>query len=146
MTQERRYLGIYSDWIDAARAQGPLFPVAPPGPATQQRVRETLGFTAVSEQPLDVRVGRRWERDGLEGEAVSWSVGYGPRTEAWVLRPAGARGPLPAILALHDHGGFKFYGKEKIADGPDATPPVLATMSPDGRRRLNAKPVPPPLW
>jgi dienelactone hydrolase len=26
---------------------------------------------------------------------------------------------LPAVLALHDHGAFKFLGREKIADGPD---------------------------
>ncbi len=30
--------------------------------------------------------------------------------------------------------------------GPLAMPPVLATMSPAGRNRLNANPVPPPLW
>ena len=30
--------------------------------------------------------------------------------------------------------------------GPLAMPPVLATRSPAGRRRLNANPVPPPLW
>jgi dienelactone hydrolase len=29
------------------------------------------------------------------------------------------------VLALHDHGGFKYYGKEKIADGPDAPPPFV---------------------
>jgi dienelactone hydrolase len=29
------------------------------------------------------------------------------------------------VVALHDHGGFKFYGKEKIADGPAAPSPVL---------------------
>ncbi len=33
--------------------------------------------------------------------------------------------PLPGLVALHDHGGFNFYGKEKIADGPDVTPEVL---------------------
>ncbi len=32
---------------------------------------------------------------------------------------------LPGVLALHDHGGFKFYGKEKIADGPDEPPAIL---------------------
>ena len=40
--------------------------------------------------------------------------------------PAGAPGPLPGIVALHDHGGFKFYGKEKIAEGPDTPPQVIA--------------------
>jgi dienelactone hydrolase len=45
-------------------------------------------------------------------------VGYGPRTQAWLLRPAGAKRPLPGLVALHDHGHFKLLGKEKIADGP----------------------------
>lgn len=73
-----------------------------------------------------MRVSRRATGDGLVVEELSWSVGYGPRTEAYFLRPAGAGGePLPGVLALHDHGGFKFYGKEKIADGCSAPPEVL---------------------
>ena len=35
-------------------------------------------------------------------------VGYGPRTEAWLLKPVGAKGRLPGVVALHDHGGFYF--------------------------------------
>jgi dienelactone hydrolase len=31
------------------------------------------------------------------------------------VKPAGASGPLPAVLALHDHGMVKFFGWEKIA-------------------------------
>ena len=58
---------------------------------------------------------------------MSWSVGYGPRTTAWVLKPAGAGAPLPGVLALHDHGDFKFYGKEKIAYGPE--PPAAIMMA-----------------
>ena len=30
------------------------------------------------------------------------------------MRPEKASDALPGILALHDHGGFKYYGKEKI--------------------------------
>ena len=112
------HLGVYSDWVHAARALQPLYPLAAPGAETQRLFRESLGFCNVDDTPRDVQVEERWERDGLLGEAVSWSVGYGPRTEAWVLKPADAREPLPGIVALHDHGGFKFYGKEKIADGP----------------------------
>ncbi len=55
-------------------------------------------------------------------------MGYGPRTVAWVLRPAGVRDPLPGVLALHDHGGFKFYGKEKIADGPEMPGPSVVEL------------------
>jgi hypothetical protein len=58
-------------------------------------VRETLGFAPGPEKPRDVRQERTWERDGIAGEEISWSVGYGPRTHAWLLRPAGASAPLP---------------------------------------------------
>jgi len=105
--------------------QRELNPVAYPGPETQRRVREVLGFCCGPEPALDVQVTARWEADGVAGEAVSWSTGYGPRTEAWFLKPAGATGPLPGVVALHDHGGFKYYGKEKIAHGPGAADPAV---------------------
>ncbi len=118
-------LGIYSDWVDEARRQGPLYPLAAPGRETRSRLREVLGFCSGPETPLGVRVEKQWEKDGLAGEEISWSVGYGPRTHAWLLKPAGATGPLPGIVALHDHGGFKFFGKEKIAAGPEDAPAVM---------------------
>ncbi len=125
MTQLYTHLGIFSGLVDEARRQGPLYPLAAPGPETRALVREALGFSREPEAPLDVRVERCWETEDLAGEELSWSVGYGPRTHAYLLKPAHAREPLPALVALHDHGGFKFYGKEKIADGPDALPDVL---------------------
>ena len=85
-------LGIFSDWVNEARRQQSLFPMAEPGPEIQRRVREVLGFASGPEMPLDVRIDATWERDGLAGESISWSVGYGPRTEAWLIKPAGARG------------------------------------------------------
>ncbi len=125
MPQHYQHLGVFSDWVEEAHRQQPLFPIASPGPETQRRVREVLGFCAGTEAPLDVRIEQEWERGGLAGQEVSWSVGYGPRTRAYVLKPAGADRPLPGIVALHDHGGFKFYGKEKIADGASEPSPVL---------------------
>ncbi len=121
-----QHLGpLFSDWVAAAQERRSLYPVAAPGAETRQRVREILGFVGGEEHPRDVRVEGRWEGDGVVGEALSWSVGYGPRTEAWLLKPGNADGPLPGVVALHDHGGFKFYGKEKIADGPDGPAPGL---------------------
>jgi len=125
MNNTYQHLGIFSDWVDEARRQAPLYPLAAPGRETRARLREVLGFCHGPETPLNVRIEARWEKDGLAGEEISWSVGYGPRTHAWLLKPVGATGPLPGIVALHDHGGFKFYGKEKIAEGPDAPPPVI---------------------
>lgn len=119
MSEHYQHLGIFSDWVDAARRQQDLYPVAAPGPATQELIRETLGFCYTDESPVDVKIEREWEKDGLTGQEVSWSVGFGPRTHAYVFKPSDAKEPLPGILALHDHSGYKFYGKEKIADGPD---------------------------
>lgn len=62
----------------------------------------------------DVRVESTHEYDGLHIERLSWQLPGGPRTEAVFLKPAGANGPLPAILGLHDHGGNKFLGWRKI--------------------------------
>ena len=120
-----QHLGIYSDFVTEARRQQTLCPLAVPGLESQRKVREVLGWCDRAEEPFDVRSERTWEKDGVRGEQVSWSVGYGPRTVAWLLQPAGAHGPLPAVLALHDHGGFKYFGKEKIAEGPTPPEPVV---------------------
>jgi dienelactone hydrolase len=85
------------------------------------KLLELLAFTPPA-KPLAARTERRISHDGLEIEEVSWEVGYGPRCQAWVLKPQGASGTLPAVLALHDHGGFKYFGKEKIAEADHAFP------------------------
>lgn len=36
------------------------------------------------------------------------------RVSAYVLIPRNLDGPAPALVALHDHGGFYFWGKEKL--------------------------------
>jgi hypothetical protein len=120
-TARLQHLGIYSDLVAAARAQRPLFVPAPSAAEARQRVRAVLRFTLGEDRPQEVRREGAWEADGIVGEALSWSVGYGPRTQAWLLRPAGAPRPLPGLVALHDHGNFKLLGKEKIAESPRST-------------------------
>jgi dienelactone hydrolase len=73
-----------------------------------------------------VRVDSRQEYDGLQIERLSWQLPGGPRTEAVFLKPAKALGKLPGILALHDHGGNKFLGWQKVARIDDKSWPVLA--------------------
>ena len=119
MPTNYQHLGIYSDWVDAAQSQQALFPLAKPGAETSDRLLHLMGFHDQPECAQDVRVERTWQADGITGEVISWSVGYGPRTEAFLMKPSKKAGKLPAVLALHDHGGFKWFGKEKIANGPD---------------------------
>lgn len=120
-----RDLGPFADIVPLAVKANRLFPRVTPGKAASRKFLKALNFDPRPAKPLDVRVEKRWERDGIVGEALSWSVGYGPRTEAWLLKPANAKGKLPAMQFLHDHGGYKFYGKEKVADGPEGPLPEL---------------------
>lgn len=123
-----RDLGPFSGLVAAAKRRGPLFGRAAPGPRTRQLVRDVLNFSIGDEMPEAPRVDRRWTAEGVEGELVSWSVGFGPRTDAILLKPAGETGPLPGVVALHDHGYYKYFGKEKIADGPDGPVAELAAF------------------
>src|SRR5213078_1547442 len=41
-----------------------------------------------------------------------------------VLVPKKGKRPLPAVVALHDHGGFYLWGKEKLVETEDEHPVV----------------------
>lgn len=124
MAKTYQHLGGFSDLVAAANRSKKLFPLAEAGRATRNRLRRALAFEPAPPQPREIKIIKRWERGGIAGELITWSVGYGPCTEAWLLRPAGAKGRLPGVLALHDAGGGKYFGKEKIAEGPGRPHPV----------------------
>jgi len=88
--------------------------------AARAKVWELLAQPHTGGLP-EVEVTSRATHDGLEIERLRWQLPYGPPTEAVLLKPEGARGPLPGVLALHCHGGVKYFGWKKIAD--DGTPP-----------------------
>jgi dienelactone hydrolase len=124
MPPRLEHLGPFSGLLTAARRQRPLWPARQDRRLTPAAIRDLLGF-AHDGEPDDVRTDAAWTRDGIAGEELSWSVGYGPRTAAWLLRPEGSAGPLPGVLALHGHDAFKLLGKEKIADGPEGMHPAV---------------------
>ena len=60
---------------------------------------------------------------GVTVQRLRWSVGYGPPTTAWLLRPAGVDDRLPGVLGLHCQGGVRTVGGEQLVDsGPGTTP------------------------
>ena len=91
----------------------------------RQRVADCLGEPERA-RASDVTVKRTFVHDGLHIEELSWQLPYGPPTEALFLKPAGTTGRLPGILALHDHGGKKYFGKRKITRTGDALHPIMA--------------------
>lgn len=120
-------LGAFAGLVDLARSVRPLFGTDDPSPAEiERRLRDTLGVLPAP-TVVDVTEHIRWSRDGIDGVELSWETGFGPRARGWLLRPAGETGALPGVLALHCHGGMKFFGKEKIANGP--TGPVPAAIN-----------------
>lgn len=77
------------------------------------RTRERMGIPALEQLP-GVTVHDSHVYDGLHIEEISWQLPHGRPTRALVLKPEGATGKLPAILAFHDHGGNKYFGLRKI--------------------------------
>lgn len=133
------HLGSYADWADEAARRGDLWPTSRDPQALRGAVVDLLSFGERTGRDdadrLDAQVERTWAADGLRGQEISWSVGYGPRTGAWVLRPDTDEA-LPGVLALHCHGMVKRYGKEKLSDGPDgpaAGVPAIRDDLYDGR-------------
>lgn len=93
-------------------------------PLARQRLLERLAQPETGGAP-EVTVHRQFVYDGLKVEELSWQLPYGPPTEATFLKPAGATGKLPAILALHCHGGHKYFGRQKITRTADEWPPLM---------------------
>lgn len=91
----------------------------------RERVWECMAPVDLGKQP-EVRVDETLKFDGLHIERLSWQLPGGPRSEAVFLKPAKAKGKLPGILALHDHGGNKFLGWRKITRIDGNPPPIVA--------------------
>jgi dienelactone hydrolase len=85
---------------------------------------DRMGLRSTGPTPK-VELKKQYEYDGLHIEELSWQLPYGRATEAIVLKPANAKGPLPGILAFHDHGGNKYFGIRKITKTSDDQHPLM---------------------
>lgn len=90
----------------------------------KQRLIERLGVPDIGEMP-QVTLKKQYEYDGLHIEELTWQLPYGRPTEGILLKPANAKGSLPAILAFHDHGGNKYFGTRKITKTSDQQHPLM---------------------
>ncbi len=133
-TMTPNMIGAYGEWAAKIVGDGPaklsfLQPRFEDVDAwraeAKRRVWECLAPPEVG--PIaDVRIDEAFEYDDVAIERVSWQLPYGPRTKAVVLKPANISGKLRAVLALHDHGGNKYFGHEKlIRTGANDHPVIL---------------------
>jgi dienelactone hydrolase len=75
---------------------------------------------ALGPQPAAVapkaEVVERQENEEFVREKVVFSTTPEFRVPAYVHIPKGRKGPLPAVIDLHSHGGMFLFGKEKVID------------------------------
>ncbi|HEY2932537.1 MAG TPA: alpha/beta hydrolase family protein [Acidobacteriota bacterium] len=69
---------------------------------------------------------RRTDRGDYVEEYLTFQTTPDLRVPAFVLVPKGVKLPAPGIVALHCHGAFYLWGKEKIVESDDEHPELKA--------------------
>jgi dienelactone hydrolase len=72
--------------------------------------------------PLDLQVHERRTHRGYQLRRISFAGTAQYRIPAFLLVPTGGAPPFPAVVALHDHGGYFYHGKEKLVEIEDEHP------------------------
>ncbi|AGA27116.1 alpha/beta hydrolase family protein [Singulisphaera acidiphila] len=130
---EPNMIGAYGPWASSIVGDGParlsfrkpeFADVEAWRTVARQRVRDCLLAPESGGVPK-ATLQHQFEYDGLHIEHLHWQLPYGPPTEALFLKPKGVTERLPAVLALHDHGGNKSFGTRKIAQISDNLHPVM---------------------
>ena len=126
-------LGAYGEWAAQSLPDVPRLSFRQPmfqnvdawRAVARSRFLEALNSPGGSSTPV-AALQHQLDLDGVSIEHLQWQLPYGPPTEALLLKPAGARGKLPGIVGLHDHGGNKYFGLRKITRmSKDPHPAIL---------------------
>jgi dienelactone hydrolase len=90
----------------------------------QQARVKLLDLLHYSPEPCEPKaeVVERVDAGDYVREKVYFNTTPDLRVPAFVLVPKGVQFPAPAVVVLHDHGGFYFWGKEKSVDVEDEHP------------------------
>src|ERR1022692_3083744 len=130
---QRTMIGLYGPWAASLTANKlPSISFRNPKwtdieswrPMARQRVMDRMAIPDIG-IIKELRVMREFEYDGLLVKELEWQLPYGRPSEAILLKPVNANVPLPGILAFHDHGGDKYFGKRKITRIEDNPHPLI---------------------
>jgi hypothetical protein len=118
-------MGIYYRMLEGlATARPSLSFLAKPWPdveawsaTAREKALKSLAFDP-PDVPLNSSIDARREEEDLIVEEISYDMPYGPRTRGFFLYPR-KHAKLGAVVALHDHGEFFYFGKEKITGIPN---------------------------
>lgn len=126
-------IGLYGPWAASLTADKlPSFSFRNPQwndieswrTVASQRVKDRMSIPDIGGLP-EVRVTKEFEYEGLLIQELQWQLPYGRPTEATLLKPLNAKKPLPGVLAFHDHGGNKYFGKRKITKTENTQHPLI---------------------
>lgn len=101
-SRPREFSYLSGKWADAGQWKA----------AARAEALERLDYSP-GDAPLDAGVLTVADNGAYRQEEVEFNTAKGVRVRGSVLVPRGC-GPFPAIVALHDHGGFYYFGREKI--------------------------------
>jgi dienelactone hydrolase len=126
-------IGAYGEWAAQSMQDPPRLSIRQPmfrdveawRAVARARYKEALLGPGGAATPVPV-VQHQLEFDGLSIEHLQWQLPFGPPTEALLLKPARAKGKLPGIVGLHDHGGNKYFGLRKITRMSKDPHPLMA--------------------
>jgi dienelactone hydrolase len=85
------------------------------------RVRELMYYDPPKVAPA-AEIVERLDRGDYIQENLTFATTPLIRVPAALLIPKRAKLPAPAVVALHDHGGFYLWGREKLLDNADEHP------------------------
>jgi len=89
----------------------------------REKLQELLAYDP-KPAPLNPEYLDTVREDGFTRYLVRYQINAYQETEAFLLIPDQLQTPAPAVIALHDHGGFYYYGKEKH-HGIENAPSIL---------------------
>ena len=89
----------------------------------RSRVFDSLGYHPDPCEPRATILERVDKGDYIR-ERLTFHTAPGVEVPAYLLVPKRARLPAPAVLALHDHSGFYYWGKERIVENENEHPMI----------------------
>ncbi len=110
---EYSFLGDRFDSLDEFKKQ------------SREKVLDALMFRPPPVDP-NPEVIERVDLGDIIREKIVFSTSPDLRVPAYVQIPKGLKGPAPAIIDLHSHGGWIPFGKEKVTDLGERNHPAMA--------------------
>lgn len=111
--QSLAYLHRRPKDLDAWKAEG------------RAKVFDLMSYQPEATNPR-AQILERVDKGGYVRERLDFWSTPDVQVPSYFLIPKGVKFPVPAVVALHDHGGFYYWGKEKLVETENEHPVLTA--------------------